>query len=91
MPIFRGQRQNRRGGAGAGRGDNPHEVVDGVWQNNPFQPHVENPKDPFAGYGKTWGQNAQGGISYFRDDAQKQHEKENPSLYAKPIENDPFA
>ena len=30
MALFRGQRQTRRGGAGAGRGDNPH-ATDSGW------------------------------------------------------------
>jgi hypothetical protein len=43
MPIFRGQRQTRRGGAGAGRGDDPHP-----------QPASEAPaKEPLYKHGYT--------------------------------------
>lgn len=62
MPIFRGMRQTRRGGAGAGRGDNPHtdliakavsewnpsaELADAMAKRTPEQPAPSSGRQRF--------------------------------------------
>ena len=66
-----GIKSKLRGGAGAGRGDNAHAP------QNPFPQHVDDPKDPFAGHGKTWGPDAQGNVSSYHDQWNAQQDKKN--------------